>query len=189
MEIYLVRHTTPKIEKGVCYGQSDIDLVDSYAEEISKIKAAINTVNPEIYSSPLKRCTILAKSFNENIILDNRLKEVNFGDWELKAWDDIDAKDLNVWMADFVFETPPNGESYIALSKRANESFNSISNQSASNKIIVAHAGVIRAIVAKLIGIDLKDSFSIKLDYGHVIKIIKDDQGLKIIDGLFITAM
>ena len=26
MEIYLVRHTTPNIKKGICYGQTDIDI-------------------------------------------------------------------------------------------------------------------------------------------------------------------
>ena len=37
MDIYLVRHTTPKIDKGICYGQSDLELADSYPEEFKAI--------------------------------------------------------------------------------------------------------------------------------------------------------
>ncbi|MFD0962902.1 alpha-ribazole phosphatase family protein [Pseudofulvibacter geojedonensis] len=187
MEIYLIRHTTPKIDSGICYGQSDLDLINNYAEEISRVTSSIQTIKPEIYSSPLKRCTILAKSFNENIVLDSNLKEINFGDWELKAWNDIDSEELNIWMKNFVFEKPPNGESYIELSKRVNESFDRIVTLSDSNKIIITHAGVIRAIIARLNNIDLKDSFKIKLEYGHIIKIVKDSSGLKIKEGLTIA--
>ena len=89
-------------------------------------------------------------------------------------------------MADFVYEKPPNGESYVELDKRANEAFNEIIKHSTSNKIIVTHAGVIRAIIARLINIDLKDSFKIKLEYGQIIKIIKNNNGFKITEGLSI---
>ena len=37
MEIYLIRHTTPKIEKGICYGQADLNVADSFEEEINVI--------------------------------------------------------------------------------------------------------------------------------------------------------
>ena len=60
MEIYLIRHTTPKIDKGVCYGQSDIELADSFSMEFKEISKSIPKTFEKVYSSPLKRCTRLA---------------------------------------------------------------------------------------------------------------------------------
>ena len=37
MEIYLVRHTTPAIEKGVCYGQTDLNVAETFEEEVELV--------------------------------------------------------------------------------------------------------------------------------------------------------
>lgn len=33
MKIYLIRHTTPHIEKGICYGQTDLDVAETFNNE------------------------------------------------------------------------------------------------------------------------------------------------------------
>ena len=166
MEIYLVRHTTPDVEKGICYGQSDLDLVSTFEEEFTAIKEQLpDTNNFNIISSPLKRCTQLAKTLNTTIETDQRLKELNFGDWELKPWDAIPEKEMTPWMTDFVNVRVPNGESYIDLSERVLEFFTSLS-LTTKNTVIVAHAGVLRAFLAHVLNVDLKDSFNIKINYG-----------------------
>ena len=71
MEIYIIRHTTPDIEKGICYGQSDLNLVDNYAEEFEAIKSKIPTTKTfKIISSPLKRCALLAQQFSNTVTFD-----------------------------------------------------------------------------------------------------------------------
>ncbi len=37
MEIYLIRHTTPKIAQGICYGQSDLELASNFDDEMASI--------------------------------------------------------------------------------------------------------------------------------------------------------
>ena len=32
--IYLVRHTAPAVSRGICYGQSDIDVMESFYDEL-----------------------------------------------------------------------------------------------------------------------------------------------------------
>jgi len=189
MEIYLIRHTTPKIDKGICYGQSDIDVQKSFEDEVDAIKKNIPTSIEDVavYSSPLIRCKKLAQCFSNEITFDKRLMEVNFGDWELQPWGAINEDELNTWMADFVTIAPPNGESYVQLSERVNTAFDTIINDSENDKIIVAHGGVIRAIVANIKQIDLKDSFNIKIPYSHVVKLIKDDKGVYIKEGLVLS--
>ncbi|MBQ4821750.1 alpha-ribazole phosphatase [Aquimarina sp. MMG016] len=172
MEIHLVRHTTPDIKKGICYGQSNLGVTDSFQSEVEKIhqQIPINKID-KIYSSPLQRCKRLAETFNHQIIFDDRLKELNFGDWELKPWDDINQKEIDPWMKDFVNVQVPNGESYVMLQQRVMEFYKSLYHSSTEKIVIVTHAGPMRALIASLQEIELKDSFSIKIGYGEVIKI------------------
>lgn len=182
MEIYLVRHTTPKIDKGICYGQSDLDVAATFKDEVTVILNTLEiTEETSVHSSPLKRCIKLAQQFSENIIIDDRLMELNFGDWELLSWDNLPKKASNIWMNDFVNISTPNGEAYIDLAKRANEAFDEIISTSAKKIIITTHAGVIRSILSKINNIHLKDSFDIKVEYGQVFKIVKQNNTLTLL--------
>lgn len=182
MEIYLIRHTTPAIEKGICYGQTDLDVSETFEVECIDILSNVSPIeNCIVYSSPLKRCTKLAAIFSKEVILDNRLMEINFGDWELQKWDDIPNKALQPWMDDFVNVTIPNGESYTELYKRSNHFFDEVINISAKKIIIVCHSGVIRSILTQLKGIELQNSFDIQITYGQVFKIIKANNKFNIL--------
>lgn len=176
MEIYLVRHTETICERGICYGQSDVNL----AEPFDKIFENIISQLPSegiIFSSPLQRCVILAEYIKNNIKTisyheDDRLKEMNFGDWELKNWNTIPTEELNPWMEDFVNIQVSNGESFIELHDRT-ASFLSeeISKKIMKPVIIVAHAGTIRSILCHQSFLPLKDAFQNKVEFGQVIKI------------------
>ncbi|GAA3584013.1 alpha-ribazole phosphatase [Snuella lapsa] len=186
MEIYLVRHTTPLIGKGICYGQSDLDLDNDHYKEFKNIIQQIpQNKDYQVFSSPLKRCALLAYHLSNSPIFDDRLKELHFGDWELKAWHDIAEEELNPWMQDFVNISPPNGESYLELASRVNTFFEELKQvQATKNIIIVTHAGAIRAFLAKLLAIELEQSFKIKMDYGAVFQLKKENGVLNLITPL-----
>ena len=187
MEIYLVRHTTPKIAKGICYGQADIPLLDSFPSELKKVQALLSLDEPhtaKVFTSPLKRCLQLTKTLFSEYTEDSRLKELNFGNWELQPWNAIDKKDLDVWMSSFVNTAPPNGESYLDLAKRSLEVLEEITSKSYKKVIIITHAGVIRALLANILDIPLEDSFDITVPYGHVIKLKQENNLIKIVSGL-----
>ena len=173
MEVILVRHTTPKIEKGVCYGQSNIGVEKSFNEEALVIQNQLKGIDhgAYFYSSPLKRCEKLAEKLAEKIRFDDRLKELNFGDWELKKWDDIDREILDIWMNDFVNIPPKNGESYIEMFERTSGFLKEIKGEGIKKAIIITHAGVIRSIHAFVNGISLEDSFNLKVPYGAIVKL------------------
>lgn len=176
MEIYLVRHTETVCEKGICYGQSDIAIRAPYDVVFETILSQLPQ-EATLYSSPLQRCVVLSKHILENsqmdsIIEDSRLMEMNFGDWELKSWDDIPQEVLNPWMADFVNVRVPNGESFVDLNERVLDFLeNEVSNNKEKPLIIVAHAGVIRSILCKINTTPLQDAFKTKLDFGAVVKV------------------
>ncbi|AXT19683.1 alpha-ribazole phosphatase [Flavobacteriaceae bacterium AU392] len=189
MDIYIIRHTTPKIEKGICYGQTNLDLVENYIKEFETIRSQIP--NDRIYnviSSPLKRCDLLAQEFDTEVTYDNRLKELNFGNWEMKPWNVIPSEEIDPWMKDFVNIKTPNGESYIQLASRVSDFFEELTLfKSKKDVIIVTHAGPIRSLLAKLLNIPLEKSFSIKIQYGEVFHLKKEESKLKIVSKINIS--
>ena len=172
MELYLVRHTTPQIEKGICYGQTDIPVTNSFTEESDIIKLKLIDIipNSKIYTSPLSRCLGLAKTLTDQPIIDNRLMELNFGDWEMKAWKEIEKRTLNKWMKDFVNVSCPNGESYLTLHKRTTQFIKEIEEKNLSHAIIITHGGVIRSILSYINETPLEKSFETEVAYGNIFK-------------------
>ncbi len=176
MEIYLVRHTETVCAKGICYGQADVDIVTPHDAIFEKISVQLPE-NGIIYSSPLQRCLklsnyIASQKKTQSLTVDNRLMEMNFGDWELQNWDEINPEHLNPWMEDFVSVRVPNGESFEDLHQRVVDFIeNEIKFKNDTNIIIVAHAGIIRSILCHVNGIALKDAFQNNVAFGEVIQI------------------
>ena len=102
MEVFLIRHTKTAVIPGTCYGNSDVDVADSFLEEAGKVRERLKGERFDVvYSSPLQRCRKLAVYCGyENPILDDRLKELNFGSWEGQRWDEIQDPRLQEWYDD-----------------------------------------------------------------------------------------
>lgn len=172
MEVYLIRHTTPEIEKGICYGQTDIPLAESFSDEANKLLPFLPANVDAVYSSSSSRCYKLARLIKSNqVIIDNRLLEMNFGDWEMKNWDEIDKENLDRWMKDFVNVRVPNGENFIDLYKRVCDFIENLSKAGFHKIAVVTHAGVIRSFVSKILDSPLEKAFEIKVNYCSVTKI------------------
>jgi alpha-ribazole phosphatase len=177
MEIYLIRHTTPLVENGICYGWADLDVTETFLQEAQIIKQHLPDSIQNIYSSPLQRCKKLAEELfaNANISYQHNLKEINCGKWELQKWDDIPKHEIDPWMNDFVNVVIPDGESYVDLYSRVTNAFIEIFDKQIP-AAIVAHGGVIRSILSHITQTDLVESFNkFKLHYGCVIKIYTDN--------------
>ncbi|MGZ9676433.1 alpha-ribazole phosphatase [Flavobacterium sp. GNP001] len=176
MEIYLVRHTETVCEKGVCYGQADVEIQTPFETVFKAIVKQLPT-DFELFSSPLQRCRILATFIQKYAAIpqikhDDRLLEMNFGDWELQPWNAIDEAVLEPWMADFVSVRVPNGESFLDLHDRVLSFIETeLTHPSQKAIVIVAHAGVIRSILCAYSNLPLKDAFQNKVDFGQVIRL------------------
>jgi len=174
MEIYLVRHTTPAVDKGICYGQTDLNITNSFDEEARTILKLISTGSGVLYTSPLLRCVTLAgfiaRSRSLPVIKDDRLKEMNFGEWEMQAWNDIENESLNRWMNDYENECCPQGESYKDLVNRVQSFLSELKSSTHQSVVIVTHAGVIKACHAILEHRSLKEAMKLKIEYGGVVR-------------------
>jgi alpha-ribazole phosphatase len=184
MSVYLVRHTRPLVDKGICYGHADIDVTESFAEEAAIIKKVIPASVRQVYSSPLIRCRKLAEHLYPAapISWEPDLRELNCGEWEMQHWDAIPREVIDPWMNDFVNICIPGGESYVQLFDRVVRCFDRIT-ASPRPVVVVAHGGVIRSILAYITGTTLKDSFAaFRPHYGCVIKV--EDQQYEILSNI-----
>ncbi|MFZ2725041.1 MAG: alpha-ribazole phosphatase [Methylococcaceae bacterium] len=170
MDIYLIRHTKTATQTGLCYGQSDVALAESFQDDMAKLIAKLPPLNSsdKVYSSPLSRCLLLAQYFSAEVIIDERLLEVNFGDWEGIAFDSIDKDSLRYWTENFVTQPPPNGESFSDLCKRVEHFWQELLTQSCERLFVITHAGVIRALLAVILQCPPANAFQFKIDYGSV---------------------
>jgi alpha-ribazole phosphatase len=178
MEIYLIRHTTPDVEKGICYGHSEVPLKNTFEEEADQVWQNLPSNVTMIYSSPLQRCLRLANylssKFHIPVIQDHRLMELNFGAWEMKRWDDIDKNDLDKWMNNFVDTPTMGGESFSQLANRVNEFYKQLMDLPKQTVIVVTHAGAIRSLLCAKRNIPLINAFSLECPYSSVTKVIDD---------------
>ena len=176
MEFFLIRHTSVNVPKGICYGKSDVGLNHTAEEEITttiaRLSAHCDVKKAVIWSSPANRCVALAKVIRTDFHLEERLWEMNFGDWEMQAWNEIKREHSDPWMADFVNINTPNGESFKELSARANEFLDEIITQNHEQIILVNHSATIRTIICRALDLDLKNAFRMEIDYGSITKIV-----------------
>ncbi|MEA3317235.1 MAG: alpha-ribazole phosphatase [Bacteroidota bacterium] len=174
MKIHLLRHTKPEIRHGICYGQTDIGLSQSFSDEQLTIKKRLgNIAFDAVFSSPLKRCVQLAESLcpdNKKINIDVRLKEINFGTWEMMQWQDISkSNEAKKWFNDYVHVKCPEGESFIDLHNRVREFLTMLKKQNQFKQaLIITHAGIIRAIFSIINDIDPIEAFDLNIAYGEL---------------------
>ncbi len=176
MEIYLIRHSQVAVAPGLCYGRSDVALADSYRDDWKKLYAklpAASRVN-RIFSSPLSRCQLFAKSLQCcGLRTDSRLTELNFGHWELRPWDAVERREFDVWSADIVNQRCPGGESYQDLFQRVCAFWAECAADRAKDDtvFVVTHSGIIRALLALILEMPLEKSLRLAIDFGGVTKV------------------
>lgn len=148
MQVFLIRHPRPLIEAGRCYGRLDVDCEDSQPIA-ERLRASIPPDTPVI-TSPLRRARRLAEALAPETRIDERLSEIDFGEWEGKAWDDIDRMALDRWAADVLHFVPPGGESVAQLQARVIDFATDLRALDMPCVAIVSHAGVMRALIGHL---------------------------------------
>lgn len=177
MKIYAVRHTSVAVDPGVCYGQTDVKLAYSFQEEKGKVLDSLSELEfDKVYSSPLLRCKKLAETLfgKQEIVFDDRLKELNFGNWELQKWDDIYSQaEGKVWMDNYQTLPTKNGESYPEMVQRVQEFLEKVKQTECENVAVVTHAGVVRILKSIIENKSIDELFkSFKPAYGSVTEFI-----------------
>jgi alpha-ribazole phosphatase/probable phosphoglycerate mutase len=155
--IDLLRHGEPV--GGRRYrGQIDDPLSDKGWQEM---RDAVSQQRPwqRIISSPLQRCSAFATELSEQMDIalsyDERLKEVGFGSWEGFSGDQLRAEDpdqLKRFYHDPIKHRPHNAEPLQSFNDRVSQAYEqAVTEYAGQHILLVTHAGVIRAILARLL--------------------------------------
>jgi alpha-ribazole phosphatase len=154
MHLYLIRHPQPHAAEGLCYGRLDV-AVDR--ESVVRVAQAVRRQIPlqvlrsaPIYTSPLARCGTLARELAapRAPIEVADLIELNFGDWEGRAWDTLPRLELDHWAHDVWGYRPGGGESAREVAARWDRWRTLLAEAGDSAAIGVTHAGLIRVALA-----------------------------------------
>lgn len=173
--LYLVRHGSIISVQGKAYiGQVEAPLSETGIEQAWALRKWLEPVSfSAVYCSDLSRSHRTAK-----IIVGNRvraitvrpdLREICLGAWDGFSFKEIKSrypeefeargKDLENWR-------PPGGESFADCRARVLPVLREILESAQGNVLLVGHAGVNRLILCDVLGIPVKNLFSLGQDYG-----------------------
>ena len=165
MRLLIARHGQTKHNLDHRYqGITDAPLNETGLNQAARLADRLSSEKIDvIHSSDLLRCVqtadLLAKKHGLKINMDERLREISFGNWEGMSYQEINAQSpglLEKWMNDPAHVSPPNGETLSELALRVKSAVDEMKFQHAEQTVLlVTHGGVIRTLLCLSLGIDL----------------------------------
>ena len=173
MRIHLIRHTAVGVPAGTCYGRSDVPLAAGWQQAVAEVRAGVERklgVAGAVWSSPLSRCLHLAHELagGDAPRADARLREMDFGHWEMRPWQAIGRGSVDAWLADLEHHVVDGGESLGAVAARSGAFLEELAGSGGESALVVTHGGVIRCLVAIAIGLPLARADRVHVDYGSL---------------------
>lgn len=148
MTLYVCRHgRTEANASGLLLGRADPDLDPVGRVQARAIAAAVPRP-ARLVSSPLGRCLQTAEAFGVPVEIDERLIELDYGDYDLKPLRDIPPETWRRWREDPTFR-PPGGETLAELGERVASALGQLADQASVEDVaVVTHVSPIKAAVA-----------------------------------------
>jgi alpha-ribazole phosphatase len=173
----LIRHGEP--EGGTLFRGWRDDPLSTQGWQQMRLAVADQCPWDLIISSPLVRCAEFAAELSqrENIPLEIelRLKEIGFGQWEGVSPDALYSESpdqLNDFWQNPVENPPPEGEPMVMFQSRVESAWQDIQIHHPNRHIlVVAHGGVNRLIIGKVLGTPLRHLFRMELPYAGISRI------------------
>lgn len=172
MEIFLIRHTSVDVPPGICYGQTDVPLTASFPQEAAQVRDALVGIPFDgVWSSPLSRCMRLAEACGwPTPQQDARLMELNFGEWEMQPFEQIDDPRLQSWYDDYLHVRTTGGESFQDQYKRVVGFLDELRQTGMRRAAIFTHGGVIRCARLYAQECSSKEAFAREISYGEIVR-------------------
>jgi broad specificity phosphatase PhoE len=179
--LHLVRHGPTHAKTMVGWSDLPADLSDT--EAVARLTAHLPG-EALVISSDLIRAVETATAIETGrtrLPHDEALREIHFGDWELRAFDEIEAEDpdrIRAYWEQPGDVRPPNGESWNEVCARVDTAIDClIAAYTGRDLIVVAHFGVILTQLQRALRLDADEAFAHRIDNLSVTEIAHSTTG------------
>ncbi len=172
--IVLVRHGETAANRArLALGRADPELTETGRAQAAALAAALaGSGAVRILSSPLRRARETAAAIAGVLAIavevDDRLVEMDYGEWDERSFAELPAEDLARWRRDASF-APPGGESLVAVTERVASLC--AEHIDGGPVIAVSHVSPIKAAVIWAMGADPLLAWRMFLDVASVSRI------------------
>ncbi|MEN6409338.1 MAG: alpha-ribazole phosphatase [Anaerolineaceae bacterium] len=137
-------------------GQSDVPLDETGMSQIEKVASRLaHETLDVVYTSDLSRAQATARAIAGYhtcpVIIDPRLRELSFGEWEGLTYAEIASRfpeRLTVWERDPFRNAPPGGETVAQLADRVGAVLRDLRSRHASQTVVIAaHGGPLQTLI------------------------------------------
>jgi probable phosphoglycerate mutase len=172
--IVLVRHgETDANRRRLALGRADPPLTARGEAQAAAVAARLRGLEPAIVcSSPLARARATAEAIaaacGADVVVDERLVEMDYGEWDQRGFGDIPAAELARWRRDASL-APPGGESLEAVAARV-EDF-CVERVDGPAVVAVSHVSPIKAAAIWALGGDQLLAWRMFLDLASITRV------------------
>jgi broad specificity phosphatase PhoE len=172
--IAFVRHgETPPNRDGLLLGRSDVALTDRGRDQAKRLAEALSGLDvAHVLASPLRRAcdtaAPIAAACGQTVELDERLIEIDYGEWEGRPFTDLASDVVERWRHDGGF-VPPGGESLEVVADR----IASFCDEWLDDRVVVAvsHVSPIKAAVTWTLRVPPELAWRMRLDVASVTRV------------------
>jgi alpha-ribazole phosphatase/probable phosphoglycerate mutase len=188
LNIYLLRHgeTQYNADGNRYCGRTDVCLTEKGLVQAGLVRDQLKGMSFDaVYSSPLERARHTAEiaSGSTTVLTDQRIIEVDFGDWEGKTKEEFIAENGSLW--DNWMDDPSasraggTGETAAEVVARVDDFYQELLQKHPSgNVLVVGHNGINRLYLAFKLGMPLKNYRQIVQENSSITLIELDKSGI-----------
>jgi broad specificity phosphatase PhoE len=172
--IFFVRHGETALNReGRLQGRIDLELSERGAEQVTRVaqRFAPDSV-ARVYTSPLRRAQQTADAIaavsGAGVEVDDRLLELDYGEWDGKPLSEMRTPRGELWFADPTF-APPGGESLVDVTARVEAFCRDRLQPDGDERIVaVSHVSPIKAALIWALGVDERATLRMQLGLASI---------------------
>ena len=156
MKIWITRHGQTRLNRlHLMQGLTDEPLNETGLAQAAEARRRIGDVHFDaVYASPLGRAiktgAIIGNVPEEDIIIDPRIIEADFGPYEQKKYTAMGPRMSLYWALPEIFPAPEGVETIASLRERSSAFLKELEGKGYENVLISCHGGIMRALTGYL---------------------------------------
>ena len=174
-----VRHAPVTVNLGCCYGQTDFPCevgdTASFASLARRLPPGAAWITSPLQRTHMTAAALVAAGLDgpdpipgPGVVVEPELIEQHFGEWQGVRYDELASRRGEAWHRFWLapaHETPPGGESFVALMRRVHGAIDRLNRQFAGRDILaVTHGGTIRAALALALDLSAEAALAFTID-------------------------